>query len=402
MRSNFLPFAAPLIGDDDVAEVVDTLRSNWLTTGPKVRRFEEQFMAAVDAPAALALNSCTSALHMALKVLGVGPGDAVITTPLTFCSGVNVIEHVGALPILVDVQPDTLNIDPERIREVLETWDKNGTGIQIRAVIPVHLYGHPCDLDPIVETAREHDLAIIDDAAHALPARYKGRPIGSYAASCPVPILTCFSFYAIKNMTTAEGGMLVGNTDLIDDARLWSLHGMSRDALKRYQAEGPWYYEVVHPGFKYNMTDIQAALGLHQLAQLPAFHTRRQEIAKRYTQAFSRVEALQVPKEEGQVDHAWHLYVIRLQLDRLDIDRAGFIEALRQRNIGTSVHFIPIHLHEYYRRQYGYRPEDFRISYQEYQRIVSLPLYPKMSDQDVEDVIAAVCELVKQHRRGIG
>ncbi len=396
MRSEFLPFQVPLIGDDDIAEVVDTLRSNWLTTGTKVRRFEEQFMAAVDAPAALALSSCTAALHLALKVLGIGPGDAVITTPLTFCSGVNVIEHVGALPILVDVRPDTLNIDPERIREVLETWDKKGSGTRVKAVIPVHLYGHPCDLDPIVEISLKHNLAIIDDAAHALPARYKGRPIGSMAASCPVPILTCFSFYAIKNMTTAEGGMLVGDPDLIEEARLWSLHGMSRAAFTRYKARG-WYYEVVHPGFKYNMTDVQAALGLHQLAQLPAFHARRGEITRRYMQAFSRIEALEVPAQAAHVGHAWHLYVIRLQLDLLDMDRAGFVEALSKRNIGTSVHFIPIHLHAYYRKQYGYRPEDFPVSYQEYQRIVSLPLYPKMSDQDVEDVIVAVGDIAARY-----
>ena len=394
MRDTFLPFSPPFIGDEEIAEVVDTLRSDWITTGPKVRRFEEEFAAFIGAPAALALHSGTAALHVALAALGIGPGDAVITTPMTFCSCVHVIEHVGARPVLVDVEPDTLNIDPGGIAKALDSSPFN-----IRAILPVHLYGHPCDMDAIGEIARRHDLAIIEDAAHALPARYRGRRIGSPPEIRDLRGVTCFSFYATKNLTTAEGGMLTGPPDLVEEARLWSLHGMSRDAWRRYSAEGSWYYEVIRPGFKYNMTDIQAALGLHQLRKLPQFQARRREIVQRYNEAFSRFEELQTPVERPEVEHAWHLYVLRLNLERLKISRNQFIEELKARNIGTSVHFIPVHLHPYYRDRYGYKPEDFPVAYREYQRIVSLPLYPRMSDQDVQDVIDAVAAVVRHLRK---
>jgi len=394
MRGAFLPFSPPLIGDEEIAEVVDTLRSDWITTGPKVKRFEEEFAAFVGAPAALALNSCTAALHVALVTLGIGPGDAVITTPMTFCSSVHVIEHVGARPVLVDVEPDTLNIDPEGIAKALESSPFN-----IRAILPVHLYGHPCNMDAIWEIARQHDLAIIEDAAHALPARYRGRLIGSPPETRDLRQVTCFSFYATKNLTTAEGGMLTGLPDLVEEARIWSLHGMSRDAWKRYSAEGSWYYEVIRPGFKYNMTDIQAAIGLHQLRKLPRFQARRREIARRYNKAFSQLDELQPPTERPEVEHAWHLYVLRLNLERLKISRNQFIEELKIRKIGTSVHFIPIHLHPYYRDKYGYKPDDFPVAYREYQRIVSLPLYPRMTDDDVDSVIEAVHDVVKTFKR---
>jgi dTDP-4-amino-4,6-dideoxygalactose transaminase len=400
MRDTFLPFSPPLIGEEEIAEVVDTLRSDWITTGPKVRRFEEEFAAFIGAPAALALNSCTAALHVALVTLGIGPGDAVITTPMTFCSSVHVIEHVGARPILVDVEPDTLNIDPNEIVKTLERSTLN-----VRAILPVHLYGHPCDMDALMEVAREYKLAIIEDAAHALPAKYKGHTIGSWVSNVGMferstfNVLTCFSFYATKNLTTAEGGMLTGSPELIEEARIWSLHGMSRDAWKRYSAEGSWYYEVIRPGFKYNMTDIQAAIGLHQLRKLPQFQARRREIARRYNKAFSQLDELQPPTERPEVEHAWHLYVLRLNLERLKISRNQFIEELKIRKIGTSVHFIPIHLHPYYRDKYGYKPEDFPVAYREYQRIVSLPLYPRMTDDDVDSVIEAVHDVVKTFKR---
>jgi dTDP-4-amino-4,6-dideoxygalactose transaminase len=416
MRDVFLPFSPPLVGEEEIAEVVNTLRSDWITTGPKVRRFEEEFAAFIGGLTALALNSCTGALHTALAGLGIGSGDFVITTPMTFCSSVHVIEHVGAIPILVDVEPDTLNIDPAKVREKVKkekrgeknkgTGEKGGKGEggggRIRAILPVHLYGHPCDMDALVEIAREHDLAIIEDAAHALPAKYRGHTIGSSARlhqSPPAPLLTAFSFYATKNLTTAEGGMLTGPPDRIEEARIWSLHGMSRDAWKRYFAGGSWYYEVIRPGFKYNMTDIQAAIGLHQLRKLTQFQARRREIVRRYNEAFSQFEALQIPTERPEVEHAWQLYVLRLNLEVLSIDRARFIEELKARKIGTSVHFIPIHLHPYYRDKYGYKPDDFPVAYGEYQRLVSLPLYPRMSDQDVDDVIEAVMDVVKSSRR---
>lgn len=395
MRANFLSFSPPLLGDEEIAEVVDTLRSDWISTGPKVQRFEQAFAAFLGAPAALALSSCTAALHVALATLGIGPGDAVITTPMTFCSTVHVIEQVGARPLLVDVTPDTLNLDPGKVREVLrEAAAKGDPYGRIRAILPVHLYGHPCDLDALLEIAQEYELAVIEDAAHALPAKFRGRLIGGPIPAAKVPCLTCFSFYATKNLTTAEGGMLTGPPEFIEEARIWSLHGMSRDAWKRYSSEGSWYYEVIRPGFKYNMTDLQAALGLHQLARLPEFWRRRREIAHRYNRWFSEASELQIPAERAEVEHAWHLYVLRLKASGSALSRDQFIEALRARNIASSVHFIPVHLHPYYREKYGYRPEDFPVAYGEYRRMVSLPLYPRMTEMDVEDVIESVLEIM--------
>ncbi|MBW6394563.1 DegT/DnrJ/EryC1/StrS aminotransferase family protein [Thermus sp. SYSU G05001] len=385
MRKTFLPFSPPMIGEEEIAEVVDTLRSDWITTGPKTKRFEEEFASYLGAPAALALNSCTAALHTALVTLGVGPGDEVITTPMTFAASVNVIEHVGARPVLVDVEPDTLNIDPLQIERALTP--------RTRAILPVHYAGHPVDLDAIFELARPRGIIVLEDAAHALPASYKGRRIGS--SGNPV----AFSFYATKNLTTAEGGMLTGDPEFIERARVLSLHGMSRDAWKRYDKGGSWYYEVVAPGFKYNMTDIQASLGLWQLRKLEAFQRRRREVVKKYNEAFQQVEALETPVERPEVEHAWHLYVLRLRLEALRIDRNRFIEELKARNIGTSVHFIPIHLHPYYRDKYGYKPVDFPVAYANYQRMLSLPLNPRLTDEDVADVIEAVLDVVRVYQR---
>jgi dTDP-4-amino-4,6-dideoxygalactose transaminase len=410
VRDKFLPFSPPLIGEEEIAEVVDTLRSDWISTGPKVKQFEQQFMEFVDAPAAFAVSSCTAALHLSLLALGIGPGDAVFTSPMTFCSGVHVIEQVGARPVLVDVEPATLNLDPAALEAAIQFATRT-LGLRVKAILPVHLYGHPCDLAPIFEIAARHRLAIIEDAAHSLPARYRGKIIGSGSigsgsvgspkivgsarSEAEVPVLTCFSFYATKNLTTAEGGMLTGPPDLIENARTWGLHGMNRDAWKRYGSEGSWFYDVVCAGFKYNMTDIQAALGIHQLRRLPQFHARRREIARQYNAAFAGCVALQTPTERGHVEHAWHLYPLRLHLDALRIARDQFIAELKDRNIGCSVHFIPMHLHRYYRQKYGYAPDDFPVAYREYQRLVSLPLSPRMTDEDVEDVIAAVTATVE-------
>lgn len=397
MRDTFLPFSPPLIGEEEIAEVVDTLRSDWITTGPKVRRFEEEFAEYVGAPAALGLNSCTAALHTALAALGIGAGDAVITTPMTFVSSVHVIEHTGARPVLADVEPDTLNIDPRRVAEAIGA--SRAKGLRVKALLPVHLYGHPCDMNPLMELAREYGLAVVEDAAHALPAAHEGRRVGSFAGLFDVPVMTCFSFYATKNLTTAEGGMLTGPKELIDESRVWSLHGMSRDAWNRYGEKGSWFYEVVRPGFKYNLTDIAAALGLQQLRKLDAFQTRRREIARRYTEAFSQFEELTAPASRSGVEHAWHLYVLRLNPARLKITREQFIEEMRERRIGTSVHFIPVHTHPYYRDRYGFRPEEFAVAHSEFSRIVSLPLNPRMSDGDVSDVIEAVSDVVEKFRR---
>lgn len=383
-RASFLPFSPPTISEEEIAAVVDTLRSEWITTGPKTKQFEQDFAAYLGAESALALNSCTAALHLALAALDIGPGDEVITTPMTFCSSVNVIEHVGATPILVDIEPDTLAIDPQRCADAATP--------RTRAILPVHYAGHPVEMRPLLELAHERGLYLVEDAAHALPATYEGKKIGTLGD------LTAFSFYATKNLTTAEGGMLTGAPDLVDKARILSLHGMSRDAWKRYEKSGSWYYEVVALGFKYNMTDIQAAIGQVQLRRLESMQQRRREVVAQYNAAFGEDEALQIPTERPGMESAWHLYVLRLNLDRLTIDRAQFIEEMRARNIGTSVHFIPIHLHPYYRNKYGFQPEDFPIAYREYQRVVSLPLHPGLTDEDVADVIAAVKDIVNRHR----
>jgi dTDP-4-amino-4,6-dideoxygalactose transaminase len=399
LRSSFLPFSPPLIGEEEIAEVVDTLRSDWITTGPKVKKFEEEFAAYLGADSALALSSATAAMHVSLAALGIGPGDAVITTPMTFCSTVHVIEQVGAHPVLVDVEPGALTLDPERVRkEVARRNGKPGKEGHVKALLPVHLYGHPCDMDAMLDIATQYNLALVEDAAHSLPTKYKGCMIGAAPKQHACPILTCFSFYATKNMTTAEGGMLTASPALIKEARIWSLHGMSRDAWKRYGAGGSWYYEVIRPGFKYNMTDLQASIGLHQLRKLPRFHSRRREIVQRYNAAFSGIEGLQVPGEREGVEHAWHLYVLRIDESHLGISRDQFIKELAGRNIGTSVHFIPIHLHPYYRDKYGYKPQDFPVAFAEYQKIVSLPLSPRMTDADTDDVIEAVREIARKYQ----
>lgn len=384
-RDAYLSFSPPLIGEEEIAEVVDTLRSDWITAGPKVARFEKEFGAAVSAPAAVALGSCTAGLHLALVGRRIGPGDEVITTTLTFAATVNVVEHVGARPVLVDVEPDTLTIDPARIAAAV-------TG-RTRAIIPVHYAGHPADMDPIAELARTHRLVLVEDAAHALPAAYRGRAIGS--GTNPV----AFSFYATKNLTTAEGGMLTGAPDLVARARTLSLHGLSRGAATRYHAGGHWQYEILAPGFKYNMTDIQAALGLWQLRKLQRFQTRRREIVARYQEAFAGEPALELPVVRPWVEHAWHLYVLRLRPAALRIGRDRFIEELAARNIGTSVHFIPIHLHPYYRERYGYRPASFPVAYDNFKRMLSLPLNARLRDEDVTDVIDAVLDVVRTYRR---
>ena len=384
-RREYLSFSPPLIGEDEIAEVVDTLRSDWITRGPKTAQFEAEFAAAVSAPAATALNSCTAALHTALAVSGIGPGDEVITTPLTWAATVNVIEHVRARPVLVDVEPDTLTIDPARIAAAITP--------RTRAVIPVHYAGHPADMASISALARDHGLLVLEDAAHALPAAYDERTIGSGAN--PV----AFSFYATKNLTTAEGGMLTGEPSFIERARILSMHGMTRDAWKRYHKGGNWRCEVVAPGFKYNMTDIQAALGLCQLRKLAAFQERRRQVVQRYTEAFRDDDTFELPVERPNVKHAWHLYVLRFRSGALRITRDRIIEELAARNIGTGVHYVPVHIHPYYRTQYGYRPESFPVANDNFERMISLPLNLRLTDHDVADVIDAVRDVVRCYRR---
>lgn len=384
-RKEYLPFSPPLIGEEEINEVIDTLRSGWISTGPRTRQFEEELAAYLKAPCALALNSCTAGLHTALCVLGIGKNDEVITTPMTFAASANVIEHVGARPVLADVEEDTLNIDPVLVEQAVTP--------RTRAILPVHYAGHPVELDAIYNIAREKGLHVIEDAAHALPARYRGNFVGS--SGNPV----AFSFYATKNLTTGEGGMLTGSPQFLEKARVICLHGMNSDAWNRYDKGKHWYYEVVFPGFKYNMPDIQAAIGLWQLRKLESFQERRRQIVNAYNAAFSGLESLEIPVERVEVEHAWHLYVLRIRPETLTIDRDRFIEELGDRNIGTSVHFIPIHIHPYYRDKYGYMPEDFPVAFGNYRRAVSLPLYPGLKDDGVWDVIEAVQEVVKRYRR---
>ena len=385
MRHEFLPFSPPLIGEEEIHEVVDTLQSGWITTGPKTKQFENNFKEYLGAPAALALSSGTAAMHAALVASGIGPGDEVITTPLTFCSTVHVIEQVGAKPVLADVEPDTLNIDPEQVAAVVTS--------RTRAILPVHYGGHPANLERLLEIAIKHELIILEDAAHALPAKYKGTFIGSN--DNPV----AFSFYATKNLTTGEGGMLTGPPDFIKKAEIISLHGMNRDAWKRYHVGGNWYYEVISPGFKYNMTDIQASIGIWQLRKLDRFQERRQRIVAIYNNAFNENESLILPTARPEVKHAWHLYPIRLDNQTLRIDRDRFAQEMTSRKIGISVHFIPIHIHPYFRKKYGYNENDFPVAYKNYLRLITLPLNLQLTDRDVYDVVDAVTDITKKFRR---
>jgi dTDP-4-amino-4,6-dideoxygalactose transaminase len=384
-RDTFLPFSRPSIGDEEVAAVVETLRSGWLSAGPRTEAFEGEFRRYTAAPAALALNSCTAGLHAALLALDIGPGDEVVTTPMTFAATVNVIEHTGARPVLADVEPDTLNLSPPAVEAALTP--------RTRAILPVHYAGHPADLDPLRALARARGLALVEDAAHALAARYHGRRIGS--GENPA----AFSFYATKNVTTGEGGMLTGSAGLVERARVIGFHGMSRGAWSRHCAGGGWQYEVTLPGFKYNMSDVQASLGLCQLRRLDELQARRREIVALYQRAFAVEEALEPPVERDGVEHAWHLYVLRIRPEALRIGRDRVVEELARRNVGTSVHFIPVHLQPYYRDRYGYRPDDFPVAMDGYARMLSLPLYPDLTDADAADVVAAVLDVVRTYRR---
>ena len=386
IRNNFLPFFRPLIGQEEIEEVVDTLKSDWLTTGPKTHLFEEEFAKYIGCKYAVAVNSCTAALHISLTALGIGKGDGVITSPYTFISAINVILQQGAIPVFVDIKPDTFNIDPDLIREKIN--DKT------KAIMPVHFGGQPCEMDKIMKIAKDNNLLVIEDAAHAISAEYEGRKIGTIGDA------TSFSFYPTKNITTGEGGMITTNDEeLMNKYKIWSLHGISKDAWKRYSAEGSWYYEIVCPGYKYNMTDIQASLGLHQLEKLNIFQKKREKIAKDYNEAFKDMKEITIPFVKDNIKHAWHLYVIKIVSEKLKINRNQFIEALKAENIGTSVHFIPAHLQPYYRDTFGFKKGDFPNAEYAFERVISLPLFPKMSDKDVNDVINSVKKIVEYYKK---
>ncbi|MCV2359823.1 DegT/DnrJ/EryC1/StrS family aminotransferase [Paucibacter sp. TC2R-5] len=376
----FLPFALPEIGEDEINEVVDTLRSGWVTTGPKAKRFEQDFAAFLGEPQieCIAVNSATAGLHLALEACGIGPGDEVITTTHTFTATAEVVRYLGADVVLVDIDPTTLNIDPKLVEAAITPRTK--------CIIPVHYAGLAVDMIAILDIARKHGLRVVEDAAHALPTTLEKELIGTMGSDA-----TVFSFYANKTMTTGEGGMLVTrNAELAKRARVMRLHGMNRDAFDRFTAKTPsWYYEIVAPGFKYNMTDIAAALGIHQLKRLPAFQARREAIAQAYNAAFTDLPLILPPEApEGDV-HSWHLYVLRLS-DELEIDRDSFIERMYAAGIGCSVHYIPLHLHPYWRERYELGPEQFPHSQKAFERMLSIPLYTAMTDADVQRVIAAV------------
>ena len=380
-----LPFCQADITDAEINEVVDTLRSGWLTTGPKTRLFEERFRDYVGAKHAVAVSSCTAGLHLSLMAAGIGEGDEVITTPLTFCATVNVILHQRAKPVLADICLDDYNIDPDEVERKITPKTK--------AIIAVHYAGQPCKMDALFDIAKRHKLLLFEDAAHAVGAYYKGKGVGSMGDA------TSFSFYVIKNLTTGEGGMVsTNNPELEEKIRLLRLHGMSADAWKRYDAKGSWYYEVVAAGFNYKMTDVQAAMGLHQLERLDSFIRRRAQIAAEYERRLSALPELVLPKTREDVTHAWHLYPIWIQ-PQSAIGRDQFIEEMKARKIGTSVHFIPIHYHPFYQQTLGCKQGDFPNTDRLYAGLLSLPLFPRMTDGDVSRVCDAVEEIIVSNRR---
>lgn len=378
--SDFLPFALPLIGDEEITEVVDTLKSGWLTTGKKTVAFEKQFEEYVDASNALAVNSATSGLHLALEAIGVGPGDAVITTAYTFTATAEVIRYLGADPILVDIDPQTFNIDPELIRKEIAKHDN------VKAIMPVHFAGQACEMDEILEIAKEHDIKVVEDAAHALPTTYKGKTVGS------ISDITVYSFYVTKTIATGEGGMITTeNKDYLSRMKTMRLHGINRDVFDRYTSDKPsWFYEVVEPGYKYNMTDVASSIGIHQLKKAGAFQERRAWIAEQYNNAFADLPMNTPFVKRPDDTHAWHLYVLQLELESINVNRDRFIELMVEQGIGTSVHFIPLHIQPYWRDKYDLKENDFPIALDVFSRAVSLPIYPKMTDEDVLRVIEAV------------
>jgi dTDP-4-amino-4,6-dideoxygalactose transaminase len=380
---DFLPFALPDIGEEEIAEVLDALRSGWITTGPKAKRFEHDFAAFIgEGVEAVAINSATAGLHLALEALGVSSGDEVITSPYTFTATAEVVRYFGADPVFVDIDPATFNIDAAKIEMAISPRSK--------AIIPVHFAGLACDMDPILAIAHKHGLNVVEDAAHALPTTHKKKLIGTLDSD-----MTVYSFYATKTITTGEGGIIVTrNPELANRCRVMRLHGISRDAFDRYTSTEPsWYYEVIAPGFKYNMTDVAASLGIHQLKKAWAFQKRRAEMAASYDESFKDLPIILPPKALLGDVHAWHLYVIRFR-DEVKIARNRFIEIMAEKGIGCSVHFIPLHIHPYWRDRYSLKQEDFPNAYHAYAKAVSLPLYTRMTNEDQQRVVTAVKEIL--------
>jgi dTDP-4-amino-4,6-dideoxygalactose transaminase len=383
-REDFLPYNLPDISDVEIDAVVETLRSGWLAPGPRVKAFEAAFAAHTGAKRAIALDSATAGMHLALVARGIGPGDEVITTPTTFAATVNTIIHAGATPVLADIRIDDYCIDPEAIERAITP--------RTRAIMPVHHAGSACRMDEVLEIARRHGLAVIEDAAHALGTYIGGRSVGVFGDA------TVFSFYPTKNVTSGRGGMLTTDDDaLAERCRILSLHGMSNDAWDRYTARGSWAYRVLAPGYNYAMTDFQAALGHAQFSRLDEFQRVRRRLAGLMSERLGRLPGLVLPIEREGTTHAWHLYVVRLRPEARTITRDEFIVAMKERGIGTSVHFIPIHHHPYYRETYGWAPGDFPVADQAFETMVSLPLYTRMTEAEVDRVASAVEEIMRGH-----
>ena len=385
-REDFIPYNLPDITQAEIDEVVDTLRSGWIAKGPRTLKFEKEFAEYLGAKHAIAVNSCTAALHVSLLTQNIGPGDEVITTPMTFASTASTILHCSAKPVFADIDYRTGCIDPEEIAKKITPHTK--------AIVPVHYSGQVCDLDRIYELADEHNLYVSEDAAHALWSRYKGRLIGNKLRGA-----ASYSFYATKNLATGDGGMLVTDRDdIAERARILVGQGMSHNAWTRYAKGGSWKYDIVEPGYKYNMFDIQAALGLVQLSRMEEMQTRRLAIAARYQEEFGKIDAVEPPFVPEFTTHCWHLYVLRIVPELLTIDRDQFIVELNERNVGTSVHFIPTHTMTAYQKL-GWKEGDFPMAEKHFNRIISLPLYPTMTDEQVQYVIDAVRDIVEKYHK---
>jgi len=385
VRKTLLPYGRQSIDEEDIQAVVETLRSDWLTTGPKIPEFEEALAERVGARYAVSFSNGTAALHGAAFAAGIGTGDEAITTPLTFAATANCVLYQNGTPVFADVAPDNLNLDPERVRASVSSRTK--------AVLPVDYAGHPADLEAMLKIAEQHGLAVIEDACHALGAEYKGKRVGSIAH------MTVFSFHPVKHLTTGEGGMVTTDNPAYADAlRKFRNHGINSGARDRQQA-GQWHYEMVLLGYNYRLTDIGCALGLSQLKKLDANLKWRREIAARYTAAFQEMAGVCAPAVRGDALPAWHLYPLRLNLDQLSAGRAEIFRALRAENIGVNVHYIPVHLHPYYRERFGYRGGEFPIAENAYESLISLPMFHGMSDADVEDVVRAVEVVASFYRK---
>jgi dTDP-4-amino-4,6-dideoxygalactose transaminase len=397
-QSVTVPFFRPSLTEDEIAEVVACLRSGWLTTGPRTRQFESDFASAVGARHAVAVTSCTAALHLAVEALGLRPGQGVLVPTMTFAATAEVVRYQGAVPILVDCDPVTLNMDLAAAEHAIAALKAGQTpldpAIEVVGMMPVHIGGMMLDMDAVRAFASAHGLWIVEDAAHALPAAYRSGPTAKWRRCGEgTADVTCYSFYANKTITTGEGGMAVTEDEsLAARMRSMSLHGLSQDAWKRFSG-GPWDYRIVAPGFKYNLTDIASSIGIHQLRRAESLRQRREELSERYREAFADLAEVDLPPVHADRLHSWHLFPLRLRTEQLGIDRSGFIEALKARGIGTSVHWRPLHLHPYYETAFGWRPGDLPVASAVWQRLVSLPLSPSLTDAETDFVVQAVREV---------